>query len=86
MSKMCLATIKGVKMDLFSVAHDNVTIILSKPGVAIAGVVALLFLLFKRPKEFIYIVIFAMASAGIIHLFSKLLSLGLDHKSLPFIN
>lgn len=66
--------------------HEKITMILSDPIVSISYTIILLFLLFRRPKIFIMIFLFAITAAGIAYLFDKLAALGLDHAALPFEN
>ena len=50
-----------------------------------AGVI-LLFLLFKRPKIFLTLLLVSLAAMGVLHIFAKLSATGLSDKKVPFIN
>lgn len=72
-------------MTLFEAIHMKVTYILSIPVISLSLLVVFISLLFVRPKIFIIIIIFAIASAGVVSLFDTLLTLGLRSKPLPVI-
>jgi uncharacterized membrane protein YraQ (UPF0718 family) len=72
-------------MTLFEAIHMKVTYILSFPVISVSLLVIGISLLFLRPKIFIILILFAIASAAVVGLFDKLLGLGLDHKPLPVI-
>ena len=72
-------------MTLFEVIHMKVTYILSIPVIAISLLVIVTSMLFLRPKIFIILILFAIASAGVVGLFDTLMRLELNHKPLPII-
>jgi hypothetical protein len=72
-------------MYLFEIIHDEITYILSNPALAVPSVLALIYLLYRKPKIFIILFLLAIASAGVVFLFSKLASLGLMHRNIPFL-
>jgi hypothetical protein len=73
-------------MNYFELIHYRITNLLSYPVISISALVVLLFLLFRRPRVFIVLVIFALVTAVMVHIYSKISALGIEHKNPPLID
>ncbi|HDH05791.1 MAG TPA: hypothetical protein ENH01_08770 [Nitrospirae bacterium] len=65
---------------------DSLNYIHANPAGSVAAGVILLFLLFKRPKIFLILLLIGLAATGVFQIFAKLSGAGLGDKKLPFIN
>ena len=65
---------------------DSLNYIHANPAGSVAAGVILLFLLFKRPKIFLVLLLIGLVAVGMQYVFAQLSGAGLGDKKIPFIN
>lgn len=65
-------------MDFNEMAQNIIDLAGGNPVVAAAGAFVVLFLLFRKPKLLLVLVLFTLAAKGVMLLFDKLSGTGLD--------
>ena len=67
------------------VIRKTVSFAQANPFAAAAAAIILLFILWRRPKLFLTLVVLALIAVGIMQLFDRLTDTGLPHKKIPFV-
>ncbi len=72
-------------MSFNEITQIILNLIRTNPIGSLAALFILIFLFFWRPKIFFALLGIALAAVGVMYLFAKLSSTGLEHKNIPFI-
>lgn len=72
-------------MDALELIQSVLDYYQSNTAAAVSVTIIVLFLLIKKPKLLFYLILLLAAGLGIMVLFAKLSSSGLEHRKLPFV-
>ena len=72
-------------MDINTLIDETVSFAQANPAAAAAAAIILLFILWRRPKVFLALVVLALIAFGVMKIFDRLTDTGLPHKKIPFV-